>query len=262
MTIGHLIIRAGRSLITRFFDRAKTGTIPMPAGRADTLALLLGSLIRYVVDFVTGVSVLQLFDAPITSLLAGAGVVGLAIGFGAQNLVRDTITGFFLIFEDQFAVGDYITTAGVSGTVEELGLRITKLRDFSGELHIIPNGAIEKVTNHSRGNMRALVKVEVAYEESHEHVMRVLTGVCETLAAARPQDIMEGPTVLGISEFAASGVVYLLIARTVPMQQWSVERDLRRSIKEAFEREGIEIPYPKRVLIPRETGGREQKSSD
>jgi small-conductance mechanosensitive channel len=218
--------------------------------KIKTLSPLLKSILRYTIDFMATVAVLRIFNIPTESIIATAGIGGLAIGFGAQNLVKDVITGFFIIFEDQFSVGDYIEAAGISGIVEEMGLRVTKVRDFGGQLHILPNGEITKVTNHSRGNMRAMVDVRIPYEVDIDKAMAVIDRVCKELKQKR-EDITEGPSVLGVNELSDSGIYIRVWATTLPMQQWSLERQLRKEIKEAFDQEGIEIPYPKMVLIQR-----------
>ncbi|RKO68005.1 mechanosensitive ion channel family protein [Desulfofundulus salinus] len=260
LVLAFVIMRLGDAAVERFFNNwNKLG--PVDGRRAQTLRTLLKSGLRYTVYFIAMVTILNLFGVRVEAILAGAGVVGLAVGFGAQNLVRDVITGFFLLLEDQFAVGDYITAAGVSGTVEEMGLRVTRLRDFGGELHIIPNGQITQVTNHSRGNMRALVEVGVAYEEDLDRVTAVLQQVCEQAARDMADIIAEGPHVLGVVNFGQSDVVIRIIAYTKPMQQWYVERELRRRIKEAFDRENIEIPYPRRVVLSMSGGERRDQVS-
>ncbi|MBE3586744.1 mechanosensitive ion channel family protein [Desulfofundulus thermocisternus] len=250
-----LLMRAGSAAVDRFFHKWDN-IEAVESRRVHTLRTLMKSGLRYTLYFVSLVTILNMFGVRVEAILAGAGVVGLAVGFGAQNLVRDVITGFFLLLEDQFAVGDYITVAGVSGTVEEMGLRVTRLRDFGGELHIIPNGQIIQVTNHSRGNMRALVEVGVAYEENLDRVIDVLQQVCEQAARDMADIIAEGPHVLGVVNFGQSDVVIRIIAYTKPMQQWYVERELRRLIKEAFDREGIEIPYPRRVVLSMSGGAK------
>ncbi|HHY70884.1 MAG TPA: mechanosensitive ion channel family protein [Thermoanaerobacterales bacterium] len=222
--------------------------------KRKTLAGLLKSIVRYVTYFVAVVNILQIFGIETASLLTAAGIGGLAVGFGAQNLVKDIISGFFIILEDQYNVGDYVETAGVSGTVDEIGLRTTKLRDFGGQLHIIPNGQITRVTNHSRGLMRALVNVSIAYEADLNRALGALEKVCAEVREKR-EEIVEGPTILGVSNLGPTEVVVTILARTVPMQQWSVERELRKAILKKFEKEGIEIPYPRMVYIKKENKG-------
>lgn len=254
LILARLALRFGNSLIQKIFTPVPDRPAYLPENKAKTLSALLTSVWRYLIWALAIVLVITELDImDIGPILAGAGIVGLAVGFGAQNLVRDIISGFFIILEDQFSVGDYITTGTFSGIVEELGLRITKIRDFSGELHIVPNGYIEAVTNRTRGNMRAMVDVTVAYEEEVEAVLSVLEEAVRQYALADP-DIVEGPTVLGVVELAEAGVVIRIIARTVPMTQWKVERGLRRAVKSVLDKHGIEIPYPRRVVFTRGCG--------
>ena len=144
-------------------------------------------------------------------------------------------------------MGDYISAGSFSGIVEAMGLRTTQIRDFNGDLHILPNGEISSVTNHSRGNMRAMVDVGIPYEEDIQRVLNILDRLCGQLAQENPS-IVEGPYVLGVQELGESSVNIRLIAKTKNMEQWAVERLLRQKIKEAFDREGIQVPYPRRVV--------------
>ncbi len=248
--LARFALRFGNSMICRLFDTNGQSAL-LPENKAKTISVLLTSIWRYFVYAFTIILVLTELDIfDIGPILAGAGIFGFAIGFGAQNLVRDIISGFFIILEDQFSVGDFITTGSYTGVVEELGLRITKIRDFSGELHIIPNGHIEVVTNKGRGSMRALVDVGVAYEEKIDHVISILEDVCVQFAENEP-NVVEGPIVQGVVGLDDSAVVIRLSARTNSMTQWQVERDLRRLIKNTFDEKGIEIPYPRRVIYNR-----------
>ena len=240
IVLGWLSIRLALSVVRNVFERREGAPI-IEDRRARTLVAVLTSLIRYVVDFTVVVTILSALDINTSTILVGAGVASLAVGFGAQSLVKDVITGFFLLFEDQFSVGDYVSAAGVSGTVEEVGLRATKLRDYSGEIHIVPNGIIDKTTNHSRGKRRAVVAVTVPYAEPVDRVLTVLSGVGEGVAAEKGQLLAAKPEVLGITAFADAGTVLTVTAETVPMAQAEVERALRIGIKRAFEREGIRI---------------------
>jgi small conductance mechanosensitive channel len=246
--IAYIVLRLGRVLIDQTM-KPKEGKLQfVEEKRAKTLATLLKSILQYVVYFMTAITVLEEFNVPTTSVLAGAGIVGLAIGFGAQNLVKDVITGFFLILENQFSVGEHVTIGGIEGIVEEMGLRVTKVRAWGGELNIIPNGEISMVTNHNRGSMRALVEVGIAYEEDIDKAIAVIERVCGKLAKENA-DITEGPMVLGVQNLGDSDVVIRIVAYTRPLAQWSIERILRKQIKEAFDLEGIEIPYPRTVII-------------
>ncbi len=219
----------------------------MSVKRANTIGQVLKKLVRYTLYFIASLMILEMFNIKTTSILATAGVGGLAIGFGAQSLVKDVITGFFIILEDQFSVGDYIQVLDFEGVVEELGMRVTKLRDFSGELHIIPNGEIKVVTNRTRGAMRALVEVVIAYEEDIDNAIIVAEKVAREINETNGS-VLDGPTVLGVTELGASGVTIRIVAETKPMEQWDVEREIRKKIKEAFDKENIEIPYSKMVF--------------
>lgn len=243
-----IAIRLGSSIIERFFKKQRTSRFGMNERKADTLSELLKSILRYLLYFIAVMWIFETFGFDITTVIAVTSVAGVAIGFGAQNLVKDIISGFFILFEDQFAVGDYITIEGMSGIVEVLGLRITKIRDFSGDLHIIPNGSISRVTNKSRGNMRALIEFQIAYEEDIDNAIKVINRVNEGMKKDFKK-IVEGPEVIGVTSLGDFGVTIRVIAKTLPMEQWGVEVELRKRIKNALDAAGIEIPYPKRVLV-------------
>lgn len=244
------------NIINRIIDRTSNSRRiiheSMTMSRANTLGEILKSVIKYILYFIAMITILDMFINT-ASILATAGIGGVAIGFGAQSLVKDMITGFFILLEDQYALGDYIKIGNFEGIVEELGVRVTKLRDFSGELHIIPNGNIQVVTNRTRGAMRALVEVEIAYEEDVDRAIRVLERMCLTIKESN-DTILEGPTLLGITDLAEYGVKFRIIAKTQPMDQWSLEREIRKKVKETLDKENIEIPYPRIVI----SGGRSE----
>lgn len=246
-TIIRIIIAIFDKLIDRTIELKGMAKLQITDSRRDTLTAILKKIVKYVLYFIGVVISLELFDINTTSIIATAGIGGLAIGFGAQSLVKDIITGFFILLEDQYTIGDYIQINDKEGVVEELGLRVTKVRDFTGELHIIPNSSINVVTNRTRGAMRALVKMSIAYEEDVDNALRVMERVSREISDSL-DTIVEGPTVLGISAMGASDVVITAVAKTRPMEQWSVERVMRKAYKEAFDQEGIEIPYSKLVV--------------
>ncbi|GAV25158.1 mechanosensitive ion channel protein MscS [Carboxydothermus islandicus] len=249
-----VLLKLGHSFINRFIVPYGK-KLKLKESRVETLRTILKSLWSYFIYITAFLTIIaQVFENTgfAKTLLTGAGILGLAVSFGAQSLVKDVISGFFILMEDQFAVGDYVTIGQTSGIVEELGLRVTKLRDFTGELHIIPNGSITMVTNKTRGPQRALVDVGVAYEEDVEKVHQVLEKVCQQIKEKYGELIYEGPKVLGIVNFGPSEMVFRVIAKVKPMEQWNIEWELRKAIKEAFDAEGIEIPYPRRVYITRE----------
>lgn len=242
-----ILVMISNKIIETTFNNRKINKLQVSDRRLTTLTDILKKVIKYILIFIGIVTSLELFGINTTSIIATAGIGGLAIGFGAQSLVKDIITGFFILLEDQYAIGDHIRIDSKEGIVEELGVRVTKVRAFSGDLHIIPNGSITIVDNMTRGAMRALIKVAVAYEEDVDRAMEVMDRVGKSVASENT-NIVDGPTVLGISDFGSSDVVITMVAKTKPMEQWAVERELRKKIKEAFNRENIEIPYSKVVV--------------
>jgi small conductance mechanosensitive channel len=226
--------------------------LKMDEKKSNTLAGILKSVVKYTVYTVIVISVLNVLNIPTAPLLATAGLGGLAIGFGAQSLVKDVFSGFFILFEDQYIVGDYVTIGSMTGTVEDIGLRITKIRAFNGDLYIIPNGEVKTVTNHSRGNSLAAVDIGIAYEVDADRAITVLNEVVREYFKNNSESLINSPKVLGITKFSESEVVIRVIAETKPLKHWEVERDIRKNILEAFKNEKIEIPYPKRVIIKKE----------
>jgi small conductance mechanosensitive channel len=243
-----LILHFGSIVIDKFFQSQKQSRFGLNERKADTLGELLKSVLRYTLYIIGVLSILDAVGFQTRTLLVGAGLGGVAIGFGAQSLVKDIISGFFILFEDQFSVGEYVTIDDMSGIVEGVGLRITRIKGFSGDLYIIPNGHISKVINHSRDNVRALVDVVIAYEVNIDKALEALNRISEDMKKGN-EDITEGPTVLGIQKLGDCGVTIRIIAKTLPMKQGGVEMELRKRIKDAFEKEKINIPYPTRVII-------------
>ncbi|WP_431799590.1 mechanosensitive ion channel family protein [Halobacillus andaensis] len=219
----------------------------LPEGRTKTLEKLTVNIFSYILIFLLIVMLLGAVNIEIGPLLAGAGIVGLAIGFGAQGLVSDIVTGFFILLERQIEVDDYVTAAGFDGIVEEVGIRTTKIRSFDGTLNFIPNRNISGVSNHSRGNMRALVDIGISYDENIDYALEILKKVADEFA--EDPRFKEGPDVLGVQSLGDSDVVLRILGKTENMEQWGVERDLRKAIKEALDEAGIEIPFPHQVYI-------------
>jgi len=217
--------------------------------KANTMFSLLRSMSFYLITFTAILHTLKhLFNFDTGTLLASASVLGVALGFGSQSLVKDIIGGFFILFEDQFSVGDYVQTGQFSGVVEETGIRATHLRDWGGELHIIPNGSITAVTNFSRGKMRALVDIQVPYDEDLDRAMKVMHSVCDIVSAEFGDKIIDPPTVQGVIQFGERNAVLRVIAFTHPNEQWSLERELRRQIHSAFLKEGIRTPQQNIIM--------------
>ncbi len=218
--------------------------------RVETLA----RVIRYVstVFLITAVTmeILHLLGISIAPLLGAAGVVGIAVGFGAQSLVKDYFTGFFLLLENQIRVGDFVAIAGERGLVEELTLRHVRLRSFDGNVHFIPTGMIDKVTNMSLEFSYAVIDVGVAYREDLDEVFAVMRAT----GAALREDPEYGPRILedlellGVENWADSSVVIRARIKVQPLEQWRVRREYLRRLKQAFDAQGIEIPYPHLTL--------------
>lgn len=249
--LASMLIRIGKFIVSGFFEGQAKSRFTVNKKKNDTLNALIQSISRYVIYFIAIIMTLGEMGINTASIIATAGIGGLAIGFGAQNLVKDIITGFFIIFEDQYSVGDFIKIEEISGTVEEIGLRITKLRGFKGDINIIPNGEISTVTNYSRGNSAAIVDMSIAYESDIDKAIRVMEKACSDYADGNP-DIVEEPQVVGIVSMSDFGIILRVVGRTLPMRHWGVERDLRKAIKEALDKNGIEIPYPKMVVVDKE----------
>lgn len=242
-----LISRLAIKVIKLSIDRLFAKTVEQKP-RSKTLVVLMKNVLGYVVTFIAVVMILEKIGINTSSLLAAAGILGIAIGFGAQNLVTDVVTGFFILLENQYVIGDFVTVSGVSGIVEEIGLRVTKVRDFGGQLHIVPNGHIKQVTNHMGNSMRVLVDVDIAYEADVNHTIQVLEELFVTLPN-EIEDIVEGPKVLGVRDLGDSGVTIGTWAKAKPMTQWSCEREIRKAIKLTLDEHSIEIPYPRRFLV-------------
>lgn len=218
---------------------------------ARTLRPLAESLLRSVVYFVALVMVLRELGVDATAILASAGVVGLAVGFGAQHIIRDVISGFFILAEGLIQVGDVITVGEHTGLVEHISVRATRLRKYNGELWSIRNGEINVFGNLNRDFNRAIAEVGVAYEADLRRAMAVLQQVGEAWAAGHREIVLAPPEVQGIMQFGESQLMVRLVVMVKPLQMWTAERELRALVKEAFDREGIEIPFPRRVTYVR-----------
>lgn len=245
-----IVVRVAKVLIRKTFAVRIKGPLKYNERRQQTMSKLLENIIAYVVYFMAIIAVLSAFTIDITGLIAGAGVLGLAIGFGAQNLVRDIITGFFIIFEDQFSVGDYVRIGQAEGTVEEIGLRTTKVKGFTGELFIFPNGNVTDVVNFSIHNSIAVVDINISYESDMAKVEQLIQEFLEDIQDKYEQ-IIKPPELLGVQNLTTTEVVMRIIAETLPMQHFAVSRGLRRDLKEYLDKEGVEIPYPRMVMVQR-----------
>jgi len=216
------------------------------AKRARTLSALVRNVVNVAVVGVATLMILRELGVDVAPILAGAGILGLAVGFGAQSLVRDVISGFFLILEDQIRVGDVAIIDGTAGMVEAINLRTTVLRDLAGVVHVFPNGSIGRLSNMTKDFSYAVLDVGVAYKEDTDRVAEVLREVGADLAhdPALASLVLDALEVLGVDAFGDSQVTIKTRIKTRPLQQWTVGRELRRRIKKAFDAKGIEIPFP------------------
>jgi small-conductance mechanosensitive channel len=235
---------------------SKDLTLTEAQKRAKTLGKIINSASIVIVVSVSIMMVLSEFGMNIAPIITGAGIVGLAVGFGAQNLVRDVISGFFLILEDQIRVGDVANINGVGGLVENIRLRTTILRDIEGTVHIFPNGEIKQVANLTKEFSYYVINLGVAYKESVDQVMDTLKLIGEDLQKdpSFAPLILDPLEILGVDDFADSQITIKLRIKTLPLKQWAVGRELRRRIKNTFDRKGIEIPFPQVSVHFNETG--------
>ncbi len=219
--------------------------------RAETLGVILNSAAAAVIWVVTALMVLGELGISLAPLIAGAGIAGIALGFGAQTLVRDLLTGMFIMIEDQYGVGDVVDVGEAVGTVEAVGLRTTRIRDLRGNLWFVPNGEITRVANMSQLWARAILDIEVAYETDLDRASEVILDEARQLWAEELEEatVLEEPVVMGVEELGASGVVIRLAVKTDPSEQWQTSRILRQRIKKRLDQEGIDIPYPHRRVI-------------
>ncbi len=223
--------------------------------RAITIGAVLRSGSTLAVSLVAGLMVLSELDLNLAPLIASAGIAGLAIGFGAQSMVKDFLAGIFIIFEDQFGVGDIVDTGLATGKVEEVTLRTTRLRDQAGTLWIVPNGEIQRVGNTSQLWSNAVIDVEVSYNTNVDYAIGVIK---ETLDAIWREDdpnatVIAEPDVLGVDRLGDSSVVIRAVVKCEPAEQWKMGRIARKRLKEALDAAGIEIPFPQRTVWVRST---------
>lgn len=232
------------------------------AQRATTLNYIMGSTLKAVILFAGIMMALSEIGINITPILASAGIAGLAVGFGAQSLVKDVITGFFIIMEDQYGVGDIVEIDGKMGTVEKMNLRITQLRNLDGSVITVPNGAVSLVSNMSKEWARAVVEVNVPFEVDVDYALAVMLEEGVKLREEQPDLLIEEPTAPGVVNFAESALTLRVMVKTAPLEQWGVGREWRRRIKARFDREGIEIAVPHRIYkVKSDSEARELKAT-
>jgi small conductance mechanosensitive channel len=234
---------------------------PRSQARIQTLTSLFGSVTSVIIWVVAALMVLSELGVSIAPLLASAGIAGVALGFGAQSLVKDFLSGVFMVLEDQYGVGDDIDAGEATGTVEQVNLRSTRLRSADGTVWFIPNGEIRRVGNRSRQWARALLDISVGYGSDLDRVrgivLEVATEVCER--DDQREVVLEPPEVLGVEALALDGVILRLVIKTEPGAQEKLTRALRLALKDRFDAEGVEIPLPQRVLHLRPDSKRDRQ---
>ncbi len=242
-----LMIRLSKKLVNKLLNaQVQRQKLAMSERKASTLSTVAGSILKYVIYFIGLMSVLKQLGVSPESLVVIASAGSVAIGLGAQSIAGDMMEGFFILFEDHYAVGDVVTIQGITGTVESVTLRSTKLRDAMGAVHIIPNGSIGTVTNNCREFINAVVTVGIAYGESIDNAIAVLND--EMNKTTDITDILETPVVAGVVGLDDSAVTLKVVAKCKVKTALGVEAELRRRIKNRFDKEGIEIPFPQQVV--------------
>ncbi|WML42465.1 mechanosensitive ion channel family protein [Neobacillus sp. PS3-40] len=251
MVISSILIRLGKVAIHNMFKIRNRSPLRTSERREATIEKLIDSILSYVVYFISFLMILSVLTIDVKALLAGAGIVGLAVGFGAQNLVKDILSGFFIIFEDQFSVGDHIRVGQFEGGVEAIGLRTTKIKSWTGELHILPNGSISEVTNFSLNNSVAVVDVGISYKEDIEKAERVISDILEKMPE-QFEDIVNVPELLGVQNIGPTEIVLRIVAETLPMKHFYIARMIRKEVKLHLDQNGIEVPLPRLVMYSKE----------
>lgn len=244
----YISVKIGNKVIDKVMKKQAESNMrfSMDKKKAITLNAVLRSMLKYSVYFIGILSIMSIFFKGISVTFAGIG--GAAVGFGAKDLITDLINGVFILFEDQFGVGDYITLGTYSGIVESIGIRTTILKGFSGDIYSIPNGSITTVVNHSRGSMQVLLDIDIAYEENIDEATDAINEICIDFSKDN-KDIVEVPRVVGVQALKDSSVTLRILGSTKSMKQWDVERSLRKLIKLKLDEKEIEIPYPKTEII-------------
>lgn len=252
LVVAFILNRVARRLIRLYLERLKKspGTIDRNVTRQETLGVVLRSTVTIVIYTVAILLVLSEVDINLGPLVASAGIAGVAIGFGAQSLVKDFLSGFFMLVEDQFGVGDVVDVGEATGTVEAFNLRTTEIRDVNGTLWHVPNGEIRRVANKSQDWARAVIDVEVSYDTDLNLAMHVIKGAADSVWAENMPNatIVEEPEIWGVENFGENAIVIRLVVKVEPGEQWSTAREIRRRLKLAFDENRIEIPFPQRVM--------------
>lgn len=240
----YVIVKIGNRIIRKFVKKQieSDARLSLDPQKAKTLGGVLRSVLRYMTYFIGSLLILSDVFSGISVAIASVG--GVALGFGAQSLIKDIINGFFILFEGQYGVGDHVTIGQFSGVIDTIGIRTTVIKGFTGDTHLIPNGSIIAVTNHSRGNIKFMVEIAIAYEEDIDNAIKCIEKVCKDFEKDN-EDVTEPISVLGVSTVNQNSFTIRVAGRTKPLKQWGMEAALRKELKIAIDKEGIKIPYAK-----------------
>ena len=239
LVIAIVVIKVLELIISKLarkkYDKLRT----IDAKRVKTVLSVMKSFVTIIIIFTWFLAALRIFGVNTSAIITTAGIGGIAISFGAKSLVEDIISGIFLMLEDSFVIGDDITVAGKTGVVERISLRTTTIRDYNGELHVVPNGEIRVVTNRNKNIQRALINVPIAYDADAKKAVDLLTEALKPVNDDHA--VIEDVSVWGITDFASSGIVITCAAKTIPGEQWRVEREMRKIAIEELSRNGIKV---------------------
>lgn len=244
----YFTIKIGKHLIKKFVERqvASNAMLSLDSQRAKTLGEVLKSVLKYSVYFMGIAIIVSILFGEISFTFASIG--GIAVGLGAQSLIKDLINGFFILFENQFGVGDHVTLGSFNGIVKSIGIRTTVIIDFTGDIHSIPNGSIIGVTNHSRNDIRFAVDVSISYEENIEKVISIIEITCNNFKSKNEEYISVPIEVSGVTALGTSSVTIRVVGKAKPLSQWKMENELRKEIKLTLDKNKIEMPYAKTQL--------------
>lgn len=254
LALAWLLLKLSRKIIGMLtvYLRSRASESHEELKRVDTISQVFRYIASVVISAIAGMVILSEMGVSIAPILATAGVLGIAVGFGAQSLIKDYFNGFFLLLENQIRQGDVVDAGGKSGLVEEVTLRYVRMRDYDGNVHFVPNGAITTVTNMSREFAYAVIDVGVAYRENVDQVMRVMQEVGERMREDEPfkMKILEPLEMAGVDRLGDSAVVVRCRFKVRALEQWGIRREYLRRLKQAFDESGIEIPYPHVTIYP------------
>jgi small conductance mechanosensitive channel len=249
-----VVRRFGRKAVARIPGAVPTDPVALAdyKQRVDTMWALIRRVLLLTLLLIVVLTLMAIWDIPIAPFLAIGGAIGVALGFGAQDLVKDIIAGFFIVAEDQFSIGDTVAVAGISGTVQDLQLRITVVRDLDGIVHYVPNGEIKVSSNYTQEFSAVVLDIGVAYSEDVDNVVTVLGRILDEFVAEEDWGslVLEDPEILGVQELGDSAVTIRVRLVSTPEDRWSLRRELLRRVKIRFDAEGIEIPFPHRTVVP------------